>query len=58
MVSLPLEPDPLVDTVYPLSLRKICKFLTFGEDVYVFRVVPNLKVDGRRYGVDGEGLQT
>ena len=48
MVSLPLEPAPVVETVKPRSFKKIWRFLTWELVVYGLRVEVKRKVESKR----------
>ena len=56
MDSLPLEPGPVRDTVYPLSLRKIWRYLTEGEVIPCLSVVVKTYDGGNREVVVREGM--
>ena len=42
LVSLPTEPGPSVDTIYPLELRKICNCLTSSPVIPKYNGLVNL----------------
>ena len=56
MDSLPLEPIPVVETVKPLSLRKIWRYLTDGEVIPCLRVMVKTYDCGRREVVVRGGI--